>query len=45
MTLGDYRSRQRGSLVEQQVLEHAPLELLGSRRWTLRSASFVNVSS
>lgn len=28
MTLGDYRSRQRGSLVGQQVLEHAPLELL-----------------
>jgi len=28
MTLGDYRSRQRGSLVDQQVLEHAPLELL-----------------
>jgi hypothetical protein len=28
MTLGDYRSRQRGSLIDQQVLEHAPLELL-----------------
>lgn len=28
MTLGDYRFRQRGSLVGQQVLEHAPVELL-----------------